>query len=526
MPAAANLLTRCTEINPYGAAAHFQLAEIYAIVDDPHYALKHARLSVRYAPQNEWYKLQLANLYLAKNDVDSAIIVYRKIVDNNPYNIDMRQNMAMLYLENNDFRGALRELDRIERTFGLTQELVIAKYLVHTRRGDVKSTEALLKRAVAEFPDELRFYGLIAEMYSQLGREREADEYYMQLLEIDPENAIGYIAMIEFYKDYGKDEKVLEGMKSMYEMKNIDPDLKVELFLQISADSVFFRRHVEEMDLLVKALFEKYPENFRVRLINSDRNMRARNLEGARDDLLFMTARLQTNYHLWEHLFHLLYLLNENETLFETTARALQHFDDRYLFHFFHGFSGSTLNNYEAAIPAYNRVLELLGKERNPDLEIKFQTYVFLGEASNEQGQFAQSDYAFGMALQMSPNNPVVLNNYAYYLSLREEKLDLAEQYIKRCLSIEPNVYTFLDTYGWVLYKSGRIDEAIMMIEKAIEQGGGNNPEIIDHYCELLSVAGRLEEAYVVCKQAIELSNSEQTVEEKINSFLVKKEEE
>ena len=111
------------------------------------------------------------------------------------------------------------------------------------------------------------------------------------------------------------------------------------------------------------------------------------------------------------------------------------------------------------------------------------------------------------------------MNNYSYYLSLREEKLDLAEKYIKRCIAIEPNSSTYLDTYGWVLYKLGRVNEAIVMIEKAIKNGGGDNPEIVGHLCELLTVSGRTDEAYHICKYTIELNNSNETVEEKMKSF-------
>ena len=520
LPAAANLLTRCTEVNPYDAAAHFQLADIYSMVDDDHYALKHARLAVRYDTENEWYKLLLANLYLNVNYIDSAIVVYRQIVDDQPENVELQYNLAFLYLENNKFRRALRILNRIERTYGFTEDVAIAKYKLHSRRNDDKSIETVLKRAINSFPDELRFYGLLAEHYSMIGRERDADEYYTKLLEVDPENAIAFISMIEFYKDYGKDVKALEEMQRMFNMKSIDPELKVELFFQISADSAFFRKHQQEMDLLIKLLFESYPDNFRVRLVNTDRNMRERNYEGARDDLLFITNRVQTNYFLWEHLFHLLYLLNDSETLYETTAQALQYFDDRFLFHFFHGFSATMLKKYDKAIPAYYKTLELLEKERDPDRDIEFQAYIFLGEACNEQRRFAESDLAFENALRMSPNNPVILNNYSYYLSLREERLDLAEQYIKRSVAMEPDNSAFLDTYGWVLYKLGRIDEAIIMVEKAIENGGNESPEIIKHYCELLTVSGRIDEARIICQQSIEMSDSDETVEEKMASFM------
>ena len=519
LPDAANLLTRCVEVNPYDAAAHYQLAEIYATVEDQKNALRYARLAARYNPKNEWYQLQLANLYMAEKKIDSAIVVYRQVVETKPDNIEHRNNLATLYLEKNEYRKALKELGKIEKTYGFTEDVAIAKYRVYSKKKDVKATEAVLKKGIKKYPDELRFYGLLAELYSMTGREKEARENYTKLLEVDPENAIGYISMIEFYKDYGNDIRALEEMQRMYDMKTIDPDLKVELYLHLSSDSVFFRNHYQKMDDLIKQLFEKYPDNFRVRIVNADRNLREKNFEGAKDDLLFITGRVQTNYFLWEQLFYLLNLLQDNETLYKSIATALQYFDDRYLFHFFHGLSASMLKKYDEAIPAYRRTIEFLKKEKEPDRDVELQTYVFLGEACNNQKLFEESDDAFEKALAIVPNNPLILNNYSYYLSLREEKLETAEKYIKHCIAMEPNSSTFLDTYGWVLYKLGRVDEAIIMIEKAMKNGGNDNPEIVDHMCELLCVSGRTDEAYHICKYAIELNNSKETVEEKMKSY-------
>ena len=509
LPNAANLLTRCTEVIPYDAAAHFQLSEIYTMADDYPSALRHARSSVKYDPQNVWYKMQLANLYLAGNHIDSTILVYRQIIETQPDNAELRYNMAFLYLEKNDYRKALKELERIEKTYGFTEELAIAKYRVYSQKKDVKATEALLKKAVKAHPDELRFYGLLAELYSMVGREKEASENYTKLLEVDPENALGYISMIEFYKDYGNDAKAMEEMQRMYDMKTIDPDLKVEIYLKLSSDSVFFKKHYQQMDMLIGQLYEKYPDNFRVRLVNTDRNLREKNYEKAKDDLLFITDRVQTNYFLWEQLFYLLNLLQDNETLFESTTKALQYFSDRYLFNFFHGLAASMLKKHDDAIPSFLLTLDYLKKEKEPDSNVELQTYVFLAEAYNEQKKYPESDLTFDRALAISPNNPMILNNYSYYLSLREEKLDLAEKYIKRCIAMEPNSSTYLDTYGWVLYKLGRVDEAIIMIEKAMKNGGNDNPEIVGHLCELLTVAGRTDEAYHICKYANELKSRE-----------------
>ncbi len=516
---AANKLTRCTETNPYDAAAYFQLAEIYGMIDDRANALKNARLSVKYDTKNIWYKMQLANLYVADRQTDSAIIVYRQITDMQPNNVDLRYNLALLYLEKDEYKKALNVLNKIEKTYGFTEETAIAKYRVYSKKRDTKATETLLKKCIEVFPDELRFYGLLAELYSSVGREREAQEYYTRLLDADPEYALGYISMIDFYKNYGNDAKAIEEMQKMYDIKTIDPEYKVDLYLSLSSDSVFFNKHYRQMDEMVKQLFEKYPDNFRVRMLNADRNLREKNYEAAKNDLLFITDLVPTNYFLWEQLFYLLNLLQDNETLYESTGKALAYFDNRYLFNFFRGLSASMLKKYDEAVPAYLRTLECLKKEKEVDKNIELQCYVLLAEAYNEKKEYRESDEAFEKALVIAPNNPMVLNNYGYYLSLREEKLDLAEGYIKRCLTLEPNSSTYLDTYGWILYKLGRIDEAIATIEKAMKNGGNDNPEIVDHMCELLVVAGRTDEAYHMCKYACELNNSQETVEQKMESI-------
>ncbi|MDR1673548.1 MAG: tetratricopeptide repeat protein [Bacteroidales bacterium] len=519
-PNAANLLTRCTEMNPGDATAYFALSEIYTIVNDRPAALKNARFAVQHDAKNVWYKLHLAGLYATGQKTDSAIQVYRDIIALQPDNPDMKFDMVILYLENKQYKQAIRELKKIERTYGFTEEVAIAQYRIYSAKKDVKATEKTLLKGIEKYPYELRFYGLLAELYSSVGKERKAQENYQKLLEVDPENALGYISMIEFYKDYGNEKRVLEEMRRMYNMKTINPDIKVELYLSLAADSVFFGKYVAELDSMIAQLAAKNPDNLRVRMVNADRNLRQKDFAAAKDDMLFLTEKVTTNIFLWEQLLYLLNFLQDNEALLESSAKALQHFDNSYLFNFFHGMAASALKKYDEAIVSYNRTLECMAKEKSPDKDVELQAYVFLGEAYNEQKTYAASDNAFEKALSIAPDNALVLNNYSYYLSLREEKLDVAEQYIKKCLAIEPASNTYLDTYGWVLYKLGRIDEAIAVIEKVIRNGGNDNPEIVNHLCELLVRAGRMEEADRVCRQALEMeNNSTATVEQKINSF-------
>ncbi|MDZ7695279.1 MAG: hypothetical protein U5K69_29885 [Balneolaceae bacterium] len=55
----------------------------------------------------------------------------------------------------------------------------------------------------------------------------------------------------------------------------------------------------------------------------------------------------------------------------------------------------------------------------------------------------------------LDPQNHNVLNNYAYYLSERDEQLEKAEKMALKAIEQVPDNPSYLDTVGWVYYKRG-----------------------------------------------------------------------
>lgn len=61
---------------------------------------------------------------------------------------------------------------------------------------------------------------------------------------------------------------------------------------------------------------------------------------------------------------------------------------------------------------------------------------------------------AYDEALKYNDKNVVVLNNYAYFLSLEKKDLKKAERMSALAVKLEPNNSTYLDTYAWIfLYR-------------------------------------------------------------------------
>ena len=123
------------------------------------------------------------------------------------------------------------------------------------------------------------------------------------------------------------------------------------------------------------------------------------------------------------------------------------------------------------------------------------QFYGTIGDAQNQLKNHAESDVAFEKALEYDPTNVSVLNNYAYFLSLRNTNLNKAESMSKKCNDLQPNSSSYQDTYGWILYQMKKYDDAKVWLGKALESGGKNNSTLLEHFGDILYQLGDVESA-------------------------------
>ncbi|MFM1930864.1 MAG: hypothetical protein RL226_167, partial [Bacteroidota bacterium] len=101
-----------------------------------------------------------------------------------------------------------------------------------------------------------------------------------------------------------------------------------------------------------------------------------------------------------------------------------------------------------------------------------------------------------------------VLNNYAYYLALRGDKLNRAEELSKKSLEMKPESASFQDTYGWILFRLGRYDEARQFIERAISTGG-SDAVVLEHLGDVYFHLGDIDNALRLWNDALKSGSNE-----------------
>lgn len=97
--------------------------------------------------------------------------------------------------------------------------------------------------------------------------------------------------------------------------------------------------------------------------------------------------------------------------------------------------------------------------------------YSNLGWLYDKWGKFALSNMNYENAIEINPRNDVALNNYAFTLIERGERLDYAKELIETALELSPNNPSFLDTYGWLFYKLKKYQLALKYILESIKLG-------------------------------------------------------
>ncbi|MCB9195824.1 MAG: hypothetical protein H6598_06345 [Flavobacteriales bacterium] len=502
------------QAEPKLAVAHFEISEIYEAKKDASNTISHAKAAVDLDPDNEWYRANLARVYMITNQFGNSESQYKLLLKDHPNNTNYLFNLAEVYLYQGKLKESLPLYNKIEERMGISEELILHKNKIHIQLNQPDSAIAEMYKLIETFPGESRYYGILAEIYEEIGENQKALDTYNKLLEVDPSNGYVHLSLSEYYKYHGQKDKSREELVLAFKNGSVDPITKSEVLNEYFVNS---ERNDELKTFsyeLLNIMKELHPEESVTYTIYADFLIR----DGKTDEAIEMTKKAlelsPSNYSLHYQLMISLTSNSRFKELDLASETAIELFPNQPAFYYFNGISNIQLKNYEKAI----EMLEL-GKdlvfENN---QLKGDFYQYLGDANNGAKQFEQSDFYYDKALALNPNNVYVLNNYAYYLSLRKTKLDYAAEMAKKANDLYPNNATYMDTYGWVLYQMNNLIDAELWIQKALDNGGDNSGEVLEHYGDVLFKMNKKTEAIEYWNKAKEAGGTSENIDKKIET--------
>lgn len=493
----------CLKIDSESPVVKYEVASILSANGDYNGALQLIREAVAENSENLWYKLLLANVLQKKSMIEEACNVYAELIDKYPDKEEFYIVEAGLYNSVEKWQKAIEVFDRYEKQYGVTEPVSIEKIKLYTKLDDIKGAANELSKLIHKYPEKNEYLSLLAELYFNYNQDKKGLQILNKLLKTDPENGFVHFYLADYYRDKGRAEEAEKHVKKALLSDKLDNSFKVQYILRLVLGKDSTKVSEAQLDNYMNLLMDKYSDDLSIRALHSDFLRKDKKLSEARSELEYILSKDKENYMIWEELILICNELQDTACMYDKSVEAIRYFPERPLPYALAGISLMLQKNYREAFPFFRKGLELTDDK----LQLKAQFYSYLGDCYYQMDSVEQAFYMFDNALNIDPNDGLILNNYAYYLSLRNEHLDKAERMSSQAVSLEPGNGTYLDTHAWVLFKRKVYSEALYYMKEAMEKTEHPSGVLYEHYGDILYMNGEKEKALEMWKKAKELGD-------------------
>lgn len=516
--AARELFTKCVEMDPADAASMYELARLARIAGDDAIALEWAEKAAKIEPENKWYLKLLAELYQQNMEFEKSVEVMEMLVKQHPGELEYIYDLALTHLLVGNYQKAINTYNDIEKQIGITEEISIQKQKIWQRLNKPDKAVTEIEKLCEAWPEELRYKSILAELYLAAGRDKDALRMYLEIAEKDPENAYIQISLSDYYRKRGENEEAFRYLKAGFANHNLDIDTKVQILLAYFTAEEYYEKQKEEAKALADILVDTHPDSPKAYSIQADLLYQDQEWAAARQALRKVISLDSSKYVIWEQLLFTESYLEDFEAMRGESRRTIELFPQQPLPYLFAAVASYQFEEHQEMIKYLERGIKFV--VRNDLLLAEF--YNYLGDAYHQVGEDRKAFDAYEASLKIKPDNSIVLNNYAYYLSLKGQDLDKALRMAEKATGLDPGNASNQDTYGWVLYKLGRYEEALEWIGKAIENHSSDNAEVLEHYGDVLYKLDRKEEARRYWKRALEAGEGgSELLQKKVNEGIL-----
>jgi tetratricopeptide (TPR) repeat protein len=497
-------LESSARINPESDAVYFQMAQILIASGDIKNGKKYALKAYSLDKNNFWYLMMLAGTYYDMKNIDSATIFYEKAASIFPEKNGLQVTLANLYSENRKFDKALKIFEDLDNKYGVNKSSSTGavKNLMWAGKWDEALKKALI--LIEEYPDEIIFNGLLAEIYRGKGVPEKAEIVYRELIERNPGNPEVQLALCDFLIEAKKYDDLLILLNTVAINDKVQREDKISLFAMLIENKELVRNSGDKVLFSLMVFEAAYPDDDIILLLRPELLIAQKRYSDAARQLEEVIKKRPDNYFAWEKLL-LVYLQEGDYINLEIKGeKCATKFNRSYIAKLLYATAAIENKKYEIAIEELRKADILAGA----DEEMLLQVLSLRADVYYRMKEYDKAFQTFDEALGKNKDDLTLLNNYAYYLAERGLKLKEAEEMAKKVIEKEGSNNTFLDTYAWVLYKRGKYKDSARIMEKILSDNNNNDAEFFEHYGYILRKRKNCTEAIKNWQKALELDSN------------------
>jgi len=442
-------------------------------------------------------------------DNESAYEAASLWVEVDPKNPDAHQVLTVMTLREGNIDQALNHLEVIlDSSQGqFDQKLwMIANFL--GREDDQAAVLQLMERLMENHMDDAEAIFAFAHVTARMGDMERSQDLLERVLELKPDNEAAAMTYLALLQKKGESNKALAWIES--DLKDKEDDFNMRMaYARLLTEAKRFDDARRQFEILAA----QAPNNVDVLYALGLLYLQTNRLDEAEKYFLRLTELkkrvFDANYYL-ARIAEEKGQLNKANDLYQGVHGGENYLDARIRLSLILAKQGnvdkalSNIRSIQKAKGSSRLILiqaegEILINDKryqeamnffNEAIEEKSHADILYSRAmlAEKMGRIDLLETDLKTILAEDANNATALNALGYTLADRTERYEEAYGYIQRAYELSPSDFYILDSMGWVLYRLGRLDEAVEYLQKALELR--NDPEIAAHLGEVLWVRG------------------------------------
>ena len=475
---AMDLYRHCLDINPEAPEALYNIGLLHLFLRSDSIGTSFIRQACQRDANNPYYLETLAALYLNRRDAEAAIPVLEKMASLQSRRSDILSQLVQLYSTVGETDKAIGALNRIELLEGASPQLSVEKFSLYKEKGQLDSAFIQLQTLCDESPHDMNLRIVVGSQYMQAGDTVKALEIYDEVRRQEPTNTNLQLATMDYLRDSGKEE----GYRRMRDSLLCHPDspaqLRVLLLKSYISDVQRDSTYAPQLAAAFDTLFAHPQQDPQVYIMKAAYQIFVKQPQEAVMQTMRQVLEVDPgNETALRELLQYYAEQNDGKGVEDISRRGLNYHPEEIAYAYYLGMALAEQKKLDDAAEVLQQGLRIRTEEVHPGLVSN--VFAVLGDIYYQQEKESEAFAAYDSALVYMDDNIMCLNNYAYYLSLKNEQLDKAEEMSYRTIRKEPENITYLDTYAWILFMKGDFAHARTYMDKVV------NPERTD--AELLA---------------------------------------
>lgn len=407
----------------------------------------------------------LASYYVSSGNLDRAKRIYGNLVRLKPNNPALTANYADILMRTQELDEAIAVYRNLEKAVGRNPALTQRITNVMVWQGDTLGAMAEIDDLISAQPRNVEALLLGATAAAQFGLADRVADF---------------------------DKRISRGIEG----DDYDRDEKVEL-LRYSVSAEMRRDTISERaGSMFRTLVGQYPNDYELRMLYMSYLATNKQWLQAADQVEHAIDVRPDDPGDFELLARFYGSANDLDGVLRTTERGIDHHPQAIGLYMLRSAVLSQRNDYSGALETLTGALSIDSLSEVARGEL-YRTMGDVAQQSKEPDDSVRAYYE--RALELNPDDDLAMNNLAYWLATVDGgDLLRAKDLISKAVIFEPGSATYYDTFAWVCYRLGDLENAKRYIDMAIlfdKSGEDGLDEILGHAADIYDALGQLEKA-------------------------------